>query len=43
MFNIIYLLLLGNDENSDLASLLIGLVKEKKVDKMNYMIIFIKI
>jgi ATP-dependent Lon protease len=30
MFNIIYLLLLGNDENSDLASLLIGLVKEKK-------------
>lgn len=30
MFNIIYILLLGNDENSDLASLLIGLVKEKK-------------
>jgi endopeptidase La len=30
MFNIIYLLLLGSDENSDLASLLIGLVKEKK-------------
>ena len=30
MFNIIFLLLLGDDENCDIAGILLGLLKEKK-------------
>jgi endopeptidase La len=32
MYNIIFLLLLGNDDNADIAGLLIGLTKEKKTN-----------
>jgi endopeptidase La len=32
MYNIIFLLLLGNDNNADIAGLLLGLTKEKKIN-----------
>jgi len=32
LYNIIFLLLLGNDDNADIASLLINLIKEKKIN-----------
>ena len=35
MFNIIFLLLLGNKETIDIAGLLIGLIKEKKINLPN--------
>lgn len=35
MFNIIFLLLLGNNETIDIAGLLIGLIKEKKINLPN--------
>jgi hypothetical protein len=35
MFDIIFLLLLGNDETTDIAGLLLGLTKEKKINSPN--------
>ena len=35
MFNIIFLLLLGNNETIDIAGLLLGLIKEKKINLPN--------
>jgi len=35
LYYIIFLLLLGNDDNADIASLLINLTKEKKINSLN--------
>ena len=36
MYKIILILLLGNDDNIDIAGLLLGLIKEKKNHKNNF-------
>ena len=43
MYKIIFILLLGNDENLDIAGLLLGLTKEKRNSKNDFYDLILKI